>query len=134
MKRTFAMILLAGMTSNDFLGESQSNLVNILDNLISFGDIPPAIFILCFAGLLWRGIEMKQICLVSFIWQIAFVGSQDRAIKGNGGLRVQNRDDCTVLPSVSVFDCQIRGESRKGGCLDQCGKGFILFLNNELGL
>ena len=33
------------MTANDFLGESQSNLVNILDNLISFGDIPPVIVV-----------------------------------------------------------------------------------------
>lgn len=33
------------MTANDFLGEGRSNLVNILDNLTSSGDIPPVIVV-----------------------------------------------------------------------------------------
>lgn len=33
------------MTANDFLGEGRSNLVNILDNLIASGDIPPVIVV-----------------------------------------------------------------------------------------
>lgn len=33
------------MTANDFLGEGRSNLVNILDNMIAFGDIPPVIVV-----------------------------------------------------------------------------------------
>lgn len=33
------------MTANDFLGEGRSSLVNILDNLISSGDIPPVIVV-----------------------------------------------------------------------------------------
>lgn len=34
-----------GMTANDFLGAGRSNLVNILDNLIASGDIPPVIVV-----------------------------------------------------------------------------------------
>lgn len=33
------------MTANDFLGEGRSNLVNILDNMIASGDIPPVIVV-----------------------------------------------------------------------------------------
>lgn len=33
------------MTANDFLDEHQSSLVNILDNMIAFGDIPPVIVV-----------------------------------------------------------------------------------------
>lgn len=33
------------MTANDFLDEYQSSLVNILDNMIAFGDIPPVIVV-----------------------------------------------------------------------------------------
>lgn len=72
--------------------------------------------------------------IFSLFWQVAFIGFPDRAIKGNGSLWVQNRDDSAVLSSASVLDRQVCGESRKGGGLNQCGKGFVLLLKNKVDL